>query len=295
MSQTRPQLLAAFWILSAGIFHAGMVSSVHYLGGSVHPLVALFFRTAIASLFLAPFLFHHWPKFRSTLFDPGYLTRLFLNIAALGLYFWSLMLIDIAVVVAVHFTAPLFALLFQFLIQKKPVHPRSLIAILVNLAGLALIASTRPADSTAGIVLALLAAATWGGAMIAIRRLSSVDGPLIVTLNFNILATPLTGLMALPVWTTPEPRLWLPLAVIGALAVGYNAAFAKAMRAPVLEPILALDYAKVIWAALIGSVLFAESVTIIDLVGFLMISAGALYASVLDRHPFHQPGRRDVS
>lgn len=153
---------------------------MHFLEGSMHPLVLLFFRSFVACILLLPLTTHFWRDLHPTFTSWKYIARLLLNVVALGFYFWSLTLLNVAIVVAVHFTAPLFALLFRVLLLHESVRKRSAIAILVNLVGLVLIASTRTTDSALGMTLALLAAATWGAAIVVLRRLSIGGGALLV-------------------------------------------------------------------------------------------------------------------
>lgn len=201
-------------------------------------------------------------------------------------FFYSLSVLQLAVALALSFTAPLFIALFAALfLGERP--GRSILAALgLGFAGVLVVLGNEMAPGAggmaangAGIVAALVAAVTYALAMVTLKSRAARDPiPTIVLLQnvFScLLVTPLGALQ----WS-PLTRADLGLfAIIGVLGTAGHLCMAWAYGRADASRLGVFEYTAFIWALAIGLVAFNELPSPSTLAGAALIACGALLAS----------------
>ena len=134
-----------------------------------------------------------------------------------------------------------------------------------------------------GPVLILVSAMVIGGQMIAMKVLSRTESSTTITLYMMLFTTILAFIAALFVWKTPTwPQLGV-MAAIGFLSAFLHLCMAQAIKEADVSVVLSVNYTALIWAAIIGFVVFAEIADIGTWVGGTIISAAVVFIAIREK------------
>ena len=245
-----------------------------------------FFRHLFGTIILLPLLLRPGANpFRTQRFSLHCL-RAVLNIVAILAYFTAVSLIPLAQVTALGFTSPLFASLFAVMVLGEVLRRSRVIGLLLGLAGAVIILRPGFQEISPGAMLALGSALFWAGAMTCIKSLSQTESSVAVVFYAAILQMPIAFALTLFVWVTPtltQLGLMVIIAIIGTLA---QLSITQAFREADSTVVLPMDFTKLIWASLLGYLLFSELPDIWAWVGGAVVFSGVLwvgYSETRDR------------
>jgi drug/metabolite transporter (DMT)-like permease len=197
--------------------------------------------------------------------------------------FVGLGLIPLAKFAALVFSAPLFVTVMALVFLGERIRGRRVGALVFGYAGTLLILRPGAGALDLGSLIVLGGAVSWALAMIVMKVLARTESSLTATLYYGVFVTPVAFLAALPVWQTPTGWQWLWLVAIGALGSLFQLCLAQALKEADATAVMPLDFTKLIWAAVLGYLFFAEVPTAWTWVGGVMIFAAATYISYRER------------
>jgi len=280
----RPSVTSGITLmLFSTLCEAVLLITVRTLSSDIHPFELAFFRNLFALITLTPwFILHGFGPIRTH--RPWlHLLRASTNVAAMLCFFSAVSLIPLAQVQALGFTAPLFATLLAALLLGESVRLRRWLALVVGFIGALIIIRPGLQSIESGALLVVLAASFWGFTMVVIKLLSRTESALTITAYMGLLMTPLALIPALFVWVWPS---WMQLGLIGAGAIIGTLgqmAMAQAFRVADVTVVLPLDFTKLIWASILGYLLFAETVDRWTALGAVVIFASVFYIALRER------------
>ena len=105
-----------------------------------------------------------------------------------------------------------------------------------------------------------------------------------MTLYTSVFALPFTCLAAISVWRTPSLAELGVLAIIGALGTGVHLCMAGALKRADISAVVPAEFTRLIWAAIIGYLVFAEVSDALTWVGGAVIFAASSYVAFRARH-----------
>lgn len=247
-------------MVASTIGFSAMHTEVRYLAlnSEMHPIQIAFFRNLFGMLVFMPLIFRHGLGFMHTERFPLHLLRAVLNVLAMFAFFTALGLAPLARVNAIAFSAPLFAAVLSVVILGERFHIRRWTAIVFGFIGMLVILRPGVAAVDAGSLLVLLSAGVWGVTMIVIRVLGRTESSLTTTGYMNILLSTLSLGPALYLWETPTGSAWFWLVVIGVTGTLAQLALAEALKVAETTIIMPFDFLKIVWASVLGYLLFAE-------------------------------------
>lgn len=257
--------------------------AIHHLAAELHPFIVTFFRNLIAILVLLPLLMRVGlsglkPK------RPGLqLLRGLLQAVSAFLFVAGLALAPLAKVTALNFSAPLFAAVLAIAFLGETIRLRRIVALVVGFSGTLVVLRPWEGLLDVGSTFILLSAFLWAIGMIVIKILMRSESSLTTTILTSVISTPFTFVAALAVWQTPTPVQFVWLLGIGIAYAVSSLAFAEALKQADLTALMPLDFLKLIWAAVIGYVFFAEVPEVATWVGGALIFAGATYIAYRER------------
>lgn len=167
--------------------------------------------------------------------------------------FGAASLLPLAEATSLGFTMPLFAVLITALVMREHVGPWRWTAVLLGFAGVVIIAQPHgQAISLLGTVAGLA-----GGLFVAIvsfqiRDLARTEEPVSIVFYFALFGT---LLMALPLpffATSHTTSQWLVLLGIGIFGTLGQLLFSAALRHGVVASVIVMDYTSLVWATLLG-------------------------------------------
>jgi drug/metabolite transporter (DMT)-like permease len=258
-------------------------SLVKALAAEMSILEIVFFRTASAVLFFLPWMLRSGLAiFRTERIGLHILRATFQTFSAFG-FFLGLAIVPLATVTALHFTAPIFAVLIGIFLLGERVSVRRWLAILAGFVGTMLI--LRPGIATVGYgeFLVLGSAVAWACAIIVIKVLSRTDTSVTITAYMYVLMTPATLIAASFDWTWPTLEQYGWLVVIGLTGAFGHVLTAEALSRGDTHVVTPFDFFRLIWATLIGILLFGESVDNLVWIGGAVVIASVSYIAWRER------------
>jgi drug/metabolite transporter (DMT)-like permease len=276
-------LIGIALIIAATLVMILQHSLVKALAAEMSILEIVFFRTATAVLFFLPWMLRSGLAiFRTERIGLHVLRATFQTFSAFG-FFLGLAIVPLATVTALHFTTPIFAVLIGIFILGERVSVRRWSAILAGFVGTMMI--LRPGVATVGYgeLLVLGSAVAWACAIIVIKVLSRTDTSVTITAYMYVLMTPATLIAASFDWTWPTWEQYGWLVAIGLTGALGHVLTAEALSRGDTHVVTPFDFFRLIWATLIGILLFGESVDSLVWVGGAVVIASVSYIAWRER------------
>ena len=270
-------------MLVSGLCVAAMSACVRHVSSDLHPLVIGFFRTVFGLLAFAPFLLRSGLEPLRTGRVGLHAVRGVLNVIGMLTYFTALSLTPLAKVTALGFSAPLFATVLALVVLGETIRMRRVTALIVGYLGALVILRPGFVALDTGSLYALASASAWGLGMIVIKVLSRSESSLTITLYMTLFGMPIALMVAVPIWQTPTLEQVAWLAAIGTLATLANLSVAQAFKEAELTAVLPFEFTKLLWASMIGYLIFAEVPSPWTWVGGTMIFSAATYIAFRER------------
>lgn len=252
-------LSGILWMVAATLMAALSGGVVRHLAGAYSPFELVFFRSFFGVILLSPWLIRM--ARRESLRPrrlPLYMLRSALSYGGLVCLFFALGVMPIADVYALLFTTPLFTILMAVLLLKERAGATAWIACLVGFAGALVIIRPGIAEVSIAALAALTTALFYATANITIKALSRTETPVRITIYNNLLMVPLALVPMLFVWVTPawQDVPWiLGLALCNTVGGLFHARAISATDARVVQP---FSFLRLIWAVVVGYLMFAE-------------------------------------
>lgn len=242
-------------------------------------LEIIFFRNAFAFI---PVLLYIW---KTTGFGvlrtrrPGaHLVRSGVGLTGMVCGFTAVSLLPLTQSTAISFSAPLFMVALSALILKEPVGLHRWMAVAVGFIGVLIMVHPDPRQFVGvGVLFAIAAAVGSAGAMIAIREISRTEpGPTIVF--YFTLAGAVLGLASLPFgWVLPSPGTLALLVGAGLIGGTGQLLLTEAIRRAPVAVVAPFDYTQLVWAGMIGFLIWGETPAVLTLVGAMVVAASSTY------------------
>ena len=180
---------------------------------------------------------------------------------------------------AVLFLAPMLVTLLAGPMLQERIGAGRWAAVIVGFAGVLLIARPGGALNLAGFFWALAGAACYAIYQILTRRLSHAEHPLTLLFYTALVGTAVMSL-ALPwFWFefSPVPLQWLMIASLGIYGGVGHFILIRAFRLAPASTLTPFGYTQLIWAALLGWVVFGHLPDLLSTAGMAVIAAAGLW------------------
>jgi len=287
-------LTAALCTLLGALFFSLMNAAAKYLGlrdqqlalelGADHLQISIFqitfARYAVASLMMLPFMFARQARFRPSS-PKRYVVRTIAGFGGIALMFAAIQTVPLASATAIGFTSPIFTMIFSAALLGERVRQARWLAGSLGLIGALIIASPGSGVPLVGATLALTAAAFMGAEVVAVKWLAqSSDSAVTILFYSNLAGMSVSSLFMLPgfVWPTQEQAQVLIL--VGLMAILGQACIIRAAKLSDANFIAPFFYVSLLFAAIIGYVIFGETITFAVAAGcFVIILSASLMIS----------------
>jgi hypothetical protein len=210
---------------------------------------------------------------------PGaHLTRSAAGLTGMICGFTAVSLLPLTQSTAISFSAPLFMTALSALVLKEPVSLQRGFAVAVGFVGVLIMVHPDPSQFVGvGVLFAIAAAIGAAGANIAIREISRTEpGPTIVF--YFTLAGAMVGLASLPFgWVMPSPGVLGLLVAAGLIGGTGQLLLTEAIRRAPVAVVAPFDYTQLVWAGLIGFLVWGETPAMLTLIGAMVVAASSTY------------------
>lgn len=208
----------------------------------------------------------------------AHLLRGMLGLATMVAAFSALTYLPLAEAATIGFAAPLFSVTLSALILAEPVGWHRWSAVAVGLAGVMIV--MQPGGShlpPIGLGLAILAALGTAAVTITLRQIGRTESTPTIVLWFTGFSIVMSGLLLPFYGQGHDAATWAILLVLG-LCGGLGQLFlTSALRFAPVSVVVPFDYSQLIWAALLGWMLFDTHPSASTWAGGAVIVASGLY------------------
>ena len=207
-----------------------------------------------------------------------HLSRGALGLATMTLAFSALAFLPLAEATTIGFVAPLFSVMLSALVLGEPVGRYRWSAVAVGFIGVLIV--MQPAGThlpPIGLALALASALGVAGVTITIRQMGRTESTPTTVLWFTGFSMLATGLVLPFYWQAHDLEEWLILLGLG-LAGGIGQLFlTSSLRFAPVPVVVPFDYTQLLWAVLLGWLIFADRPPATTWIGAAIIVASGLY------------------
>jgi len=265
-----------------------MGALVRSLGDAVPLGQVVFFRSAFAALPVV--VIYAWRReLRAALYTNrlgGQFARGTLGAAGMFLNFAALARLPLADVTAILFASPLITVALAAAFLKERVRVYRWSAVIVGLLGVVLMlmphlsvgaAATITAAGAVGALCAATAAFTNAGAVIQTRRLTDTESNSSIVFYFSLFCT-LAGLLTWPFgWIVPTLPQLAALVMVGVIGGVSHLILTESFRFAPASVIAPFDYVSILWAFVLGYILFGELPDEYTIGGAVVVIAAGLF------------------
>ena len=251
--------------------------------GAIYPAMQILFFASLLSFPLVSIVLMRDPQ-PGTLrpANPGWVILRTLCAVVAGMAgFFAFSTLPLTQVYAILFTTPLLITILSIPLLGEKVGWHRWAAVIVGLTGVLIV--LRPWEAgiagqfgPSAVVMAGVGA--WALAMISIRRMGqSGERNVTIVLLFSIGSTVLSALLALPVWVPPASPQLLALVGVGVISTGAQVLMTEGYRSGEATMLAPFEYGAIIYAVLLGWLIWAEVPDGWDFVGIGVLVLSGLY------------------
>ncbi|KIC46965.1 peptide ABC transporter permease [Ruegeria sp. ANG-S4] len=274
--QSRP-LAGMFWMFAAGLSFVAMTALVKSLGTTMNPIQAAFLRYALGLVFLLPaipaILNTRMTRRNVTLFG----VRGVIHAAAVMLWFFAMTRIPLAEVTAMNYMTPVYVTLGAALFLGEKLAIRRIAAIGVALVGVLIILRPGFREVSPGHIAMLGTSLTLGGSYLLAKVMVRDIRPSVVVAHLSIWVTVALIPFAIAVWQPPSLRDIGILFLIASFATAGHYFMTLALQAAPVAVTQPVTFLQLIWATLLGALVFHERVDMWVVSGGTLILAAVSF------------------
>lgn len=269
----------ALWMVLAAASFASLTTIIRAMSGSMHPFELAFFRNLFGLFFMLPWFLRVGPKVLKTKRLRLHVFRSIIGLSAMLSWFTAISLMPIAEATALSFTTPLFATLGAAMFLGESVRVRRWAATVAGFIGAMVVVHPDSIDIGFASTLVLVASGFMAMATLSVKSLSRTENPNTIVLFMGLLMTPISLVPALFYWSTPQPGDYGWFIALGLFATIGQIAIARSFASADVSAVLPFDFSRLIFAAILGFIFFAESPDIWTWAGAAIIFSAALYTA----------------
>jgi drug/metabolite transporter (DMT)-like permease len=274
---TSPVVRGCLLMVLGTLVFAAMHGAIRYTTQHLSGMEVAFFRNLFGLFVIAPLLMRYGPALFHTEKFSLHLMRAVINAVSMVCFFVGLSMTPIARPTALAFTAPLFTALFSAIFLGEVFRWRRWTAIFVGFFGALVILRPGVKEIDIGGLLIIASSLLWSIAMIDIKVLGRTESSRTITAYVTVLLTPLTLVPALWVWQMPSADMWVWLIFIGVIGTIGQIVITEAIKLADMTVLMPFDFLKLVWAAFLGMIFFAEVPDTLTWVGAAIVFASSFY------------------
>ncbi|MEP2715259.1 DMT family transporter [Pseudophaeobacter sp.] len=275
VGSSKSPLVGVFWMLMTGLCFVAVTALVKYLGHRIPPAQSAFLRYLLGLVFLIPMI----GTLRRATLTPKlwalFATRGLVHSGGVILWFFAMTQIPLAEVTAMNYLSPVYVTLGAALFLGEKLALRRIAAVVVALLGAVIILRPGFREISPGHIAMLFTALAFGVSYLLAKFTVDDTNPVVVVAMLSIWVTLGLAPFALAVWVAPSlPELAILFAVACFATAGHftmTLAFAAAPLT-VTQPV---TFLQLIWATLLGALVFSEPVDI-----WVVFGGGLILAAI---------------
>jgi len=221
--------------------------------------------------------------------------RAVLGLTTMLLTFSALSYLPLAEATTIAFAAPLFAVVLSATALKEQVGRHRWSAVAMGFVGVLLVMQPHGERFPAiGLALAITAALGVGAVAITLRQIGRTEGTQTIVLWFTCLSLIGLGVLMPFYGRAHDGRTWLILVALGGFGGLGQLLMTASLRYAPVSAVVPFDYVQLLWAVLLGWLLFTDHPAATTWAGAAVIVASGLY-TVYREHVLGREKVRDLA
>jgi drug/metabolite transporter (DMT)-like permease len=258
------------------VFFTVMVTLIKIVGEDVSIFQILLVRQVTMTIVVMPVIARSFPAALRTNIIGLHVLRVTFALVAMIAGFTAVIHLPLAEATTLSFAKSIFVTLFAVWLLHEQAGARKWIAVLLGFGGVIVILRPDVTGLNIYALLGILSAAAAGYVMILIRRISQIDRPVTILAYQAFMVGGLMLVPAIYFWVPPTPLQWVFMMAIGLLAVTSQSANIQAYKVGDASAIAPVDYVRLLFAGLIGWLIFHESPEMETLIGATLIIVASI-------------------
>ena len=272
-----------------GLCFVAVTALVKNMGSRVPPAEAAFLRYLLGLVFLLPMLkdlreAHLTPR-QWKLFG----MRGMFHAGAVILWFYAMTRIPIAEVTAMNYLSPVYVTIGAAIFLGEKLAMRRIVAILIALFGAAIILRPGFREVSSGHLAMLVTAIVFAGSYLTAKIMAGEVKPTVVVAILSIFVPIGLAPFAIAVWVTPSLNDLMLLFCVASFATAGHYTMTLAFAAAPVTVTQPITFLQLVWAVLLGAIVFGEPVDIWVVFGGVVILASVTFITwreaVMKRRP----------
>ncbi|MEP3247540.1 MAG: DMT family transporter [Sneathiella sp.] len=267
------------WMLVTSFLFVGMTGIVRHLGSDLPAVETAFIRYVFGCILIAPMIWHNWPGRIAPTTLKLYMGRGLVHGVGVILWFYAMARIPIAEVTAIGYVAPIFVTIGAALFLGEKLRIRRILGVLCGFIGALIILRPGFQEINLGQLAQLCAAPLFATSFLIAKKLTDTENPTFIVGMLSLGCTIILLPGALLQWVTPTMTDlgWLALAALVATLGHFT--LTKAFQAAPITVTQPLGFLQLVWAAILGMVVFGEALDPFVFAGGGLIIAATTYIS----------------
>jgi drug/metabolite transporter (DMT)-like permease len=271
-------LHGALFAISAALMFAAMGATVKVISVDLPTEMAVFFRNFFGLMALLPWLLRGGISALATQHFNTHLLRSLAGVAAMYCFFYAIHHLPLSEAVLLNFTAPLFMPFVVLIWFKESVSRALWWAILAGFLGIILILKPGMAMFSPAALIGLASGALAALAVANIRRMTETEPTTRIVFYFCIISTLVSAIPLAWHWQMPDPALWGFLVLSGVFATAGQLLLTRSYALASASFIGPFTYSSVVFATIIGWLLWDENPHALTLAGALLVCVAGIIA-----------------
>ena len=270
------------WNLCSCFFSGVMINMVKHVAVDLNTGQIIFFRNLFAFGVFLPFVLWKHHHFRTKRIKV-HLLRSSSGLISMMIYFYAASILNISVVTALSFTAPLFTTIFAIYFFKDRPSRHQIFALFIGFVGVMIVVQPGTAAFNPVSLIMILSGISWAVSGIVIKKLSQTEPAYVTTFYMTLFMMIFSAPIAFYEWKpiTNEQYLWIFGIAIASNLLQFS--LAKALSLADFSVILPFDFTRLIFTSGIAYFLFHEKMPLPALLGSVVILAAAFYSGLNER------------
>ena len=246
------------WMLLSGIMFIGVTGIVRYLGDEMHPIQAAFIRYAFGIVLVVPVILRVGLYGLLSTRIRLHASRGLVHGIGVMLWFYAMSRLPIAEVTALGFTTPIFTTAGAMLILGERVKNYRVAGILVGFIGALIVLRPGLRIIDFGAVAMLIAAPLFACSLLMAKVATKTESSSVIVALLSIFCTLTLLPLALVYWRTPTTEEWSLLFLTAIFATLGHYFLTRAFQSAELSALQPFSFLQLVWATLLGLVVFSE-------------------------------------
>jgi drug/metabolite transporter (DMT)-like permease len=273
------------WMVATGALFIVLNTLMKRLAQDLDPWLVGFLRYLMGAIVMLPPALRLgaralWPRVPRLQFLRGAF-----HAGGMLLWFAALPAVSLPDLTAIGFSGPIFVCLGAVLFLRERMTGARWAAVLIGFLGVLFVLQPWRSGGFAGIspglLLMLASAPVFAGSFLVAKVLTRHDRPEIIVLWQHLWVSVLLVPFMAPAWSMPDGAQWLALVACGFAGAGGHYCMTRAFRVADVSAVQSVRFLELVWAAVLGYLVFATVPTPGTVIGGAVILASTLW---LARH-----------